>query len=171
MAVAVPRYLLGDDEVPDRLLSGARRPILSAGDVASHLARRRQEVPARLLCRAMRPIPMAVAVPRHLLGDNEVPVRLLRGGAAAQTFDCRRHLASRPATPRSPVRLLRGVRRPTPMAVAVARYLLGNDEVPARLLRGACRRIFSAVTVAWHLARRHQEVPRGFCVGRGGQHL
>ena len=57
------------------------------------------------------------------------------------------------------------------MAVAVARHLLGDEEVPAWLLRGARRPILLAVAVAWHLARRRLEVPRSFCAIQGGQHL
>ena len=83
----------------------------------------------------------------------------------------RHHLASCPATPRSPAWLLRSARYSTSMAVAVPRHLLGNNEVPARLLRGARRPIILIVTVAWHLARQHQEVPRCFCAGQVGQHL
>ena len=57
------------------------------------------------------------------------------------------------------------------MAIAVPRHLLGNNEVPTRLLCGTRGPILSIVAVAWHLARQHQEVPRCFCAGQGGQHL
>ena len=61
------------------------------------------------------------------------------------------------------------------MAVAVPRYLLGNNEVPARFLCGARRPILSAiagaVAVAWLYARQQVEVVLSFCAWRDGQHL
>ena len=55
-------------------------------------------------------------------------------GAAACILGHRHRLERCPATPRSPAQLLRRARQPTPMAVAVYRHLLGDDEVPARFL-------------------------------------
>ena len=71
-------------------------------------------------------------------------------GAAVYTLGRRLRLAFRSASLKIPARLLPGVRRPTPLAVAVAWHLIGDDEVPARLLCEARRPILLAVAVAWH---------------------
>ena len=53
------------------------------------------------------------------------------------------------------------------MAVAFARHLLDNNEVPSQLLCEAWRLILWDVTVALHLAPGRQEVPCNLCTGQG----
>ena len=167
MAVAVERHLLDDDQAPVRLLSGARRHILSVVAVSWHLTRRHQEVP-HCFCagRGSQDIWPSPS-PRISLATTKSPRGFCAGRGGVYTLGRCRRLTLRPSTRRSRAQLLRLARRPTPMAVPVARHLLGNNEVPARLLRRAQRPKFSCVAVAWHLDRRRQEVQPGLRAGRG----
>ena len=102
---------------------------------------------------------MDVAIARHLLGNNEVLARPLRGRRRPILSVVA--VARQPAQRRQevPVQLLRESRRPTSLAVAVARHLLDNNEVPARLLHGVRQLIPLAIVFAQHLRQQRQEVP------------
>ena len=215
MAVAVPRHLLGDDDLPAGPLRRARQPILSAVAIASHFARRRREVP-RGFCAGrggqhLWPSPspiISLATPNFPRGfytgrgglypwpspspgispgdakksraasaqdkaantysrrrrpaspwQRQSPRPTFERGAAAYILGRHCRLASCLASPRSPARLLRGERRPTPMAVAFAWHLGRRRRSPRAASAQMRRPTLSAVTVVLHPARRRREVP------------
>ena len=91
---------------------------------------------------------MAVTVARHLFGDDKLPARLLRRAQwhVLSANAITSHLTQqRQEVPRN---FCAGGGIPTPLAVSVARHVIGDDEVPAWLLRRARRPILLAVAVA-----------------------